>query len=208
MPAPTQSSPAYRKRLIDAMLHEPALRDMACPQPGYTVILSPKYLSWVAGLALLSAMSVFLFLCHRDRSANASGSPVLLTHAKSIASPASEGQATDRETVTRTMSSPPAQSQNSGPLEFRLKRSRTFEKVGSIGVRLLRVNSRRRTCDLLIQLDDRRTIQRRLQLNKPLQIKQESSADSLQILVSSISRNSVAGVIANPSASSIEINRQ
>src|SRR3954468_24663988 len=66
MSAPTQSNTAYKKRLISAMLDEPAFHEVSGPAPKPAKTWSPKLVSAVAGLALLSAAGVFLLLFHRD----------------------------------------------------------------------------------------------------------------------------------------------
>jgi len=193
MSAPTQSSTAYRRRLISAKLEEPPSWHVSPLSSISASLASPKLIASVAGLASISALSVFLFLFHHDASTSPSASPLLiqaeetrnLVPAGGEQVPTSEARSAGQNPVV------------SAPLEFKLKRSRTFEKIGPVRVRLLRVNLRRRTCDLIMQFSTHRSIQRRLQLNKPLEVRPEPRAQPLQITVSSIARDSIAGVVAN-----------
>ena len=82
------------------------------------------------------------------------------------------------------------------PVQFKLKRSRTYEDVGPVGMRLLRVNLRRRACDLILQLNGGRTLQKHAQLNRASQFKVKGGAGPLQITVSEIGRDSVAGFLS------------
>jgi hypothetical protein len=192
------------------MLDQPASRRLARASSDYAANWSPKLVAAVAGLALVSASCMFLFLFHQDASADLTSRPVVQAvqtqnanglpeehDGASIAVPDAvpSGSFTARNVADRNVSSP-------APLEFNLKRSRKFENVGPIGIRLLRVNLKRRTCDLTVRLNSHRTVQRRLVLNKPLEVRQERSGEPLQITVSSIARYSISGVVASPSATS------
>lgn len=198
MSAPTQSSPMYKRRLINAMLEEPASR-----RPGLSSISlgpwSTKLVAAVAGLALVSALGVFLFLFHRDASASPSASPLLLqAEPNRDAGPVAGDDVPSSEARISADQNVPA----AAALQFSLKRSRAFQNVGPIGIRLLRVNLRRRTCDVTMRLNNHRIVQRRLLLNRPLEVRHEASAEPLRILVSSIAKDSIAGVVASSSADS------
>jgi hypothetical protein len=47
-----------------------------------------------------------------------------------------------------------------------------------------------------VQLSDRRVVQKRLLLNKPLQLKSPTSTEPLQLSISGIGRDSVAGALS------------
>jgi hypothetical protein len=212
MSASIQSNAGYKRRLISAMLQEPA----SCHVPGslsfYAANWSPKLVAAVAGLALVSAAGMFLFLFHHDASAaDPTSRPVAqaaqirngndgvageqLVASESVPGAVASGAFTARNVADHNVTS-------AAPLEFSLKRSRNFETVGPIGIRLLRVNLRRRTCDLTVRLSNHRIVQRRLVLNKPLEVKQQRSAEPVQIIVSSIARSSVTGLVGIPSTNS------
>jgi hypothetical protein len=210
MSASIQSNPAYKRRLISAMLEQPASRRQARASSDYAANWSPKLVAAVAGLALVSATGMFLFLFHQDASADLTSRPVAQAvqtqnanglpeeHDRAsipVPGAAPSGSFAARNVVDRNVSSP-------APLEFNLKRSRKFENVGPIGIRLLRVNVRRHTCDLTVRLNNHRIVQRRLVLNKSLEVRLDRSAEPLQITVSSITRYSISGLGASPSATS------
>jgi hypothetical protein len=194
MSAPTQSSPAYRRRLISAKLEEPASWHVSPLSSVSASLPSPKLVASVAGLASVSALSVFLFLFQHDASTSPSASPLLI-QAEESRNPVPVGGEHVPSSEARTSAG-----QNtafSAPVEFKLKHSRTFEKIGPVRVRLLRVNLRRHTCDLIMQFSNHRSVQRRLQLNRPLEVRPEPRARPLQITISSIARDSISGVVAN-----------
>lgn len=194
MSARTQTSPAYKRRLISAKLEEPASWHVSPLSSISASLPSPKLIASVAGLASVSALSVFLFLFQHDASTSPSASPLLIQAEENRNSVAVGGEHVPSSEARNSADQniPPAV-----PVEFKLKRSRTFEKIGPVRVRLLRVNLRRRTCDLIMQFSNRRSVQRRLQLNRPLEVRPEPRAEPLQITVSSIARDSIAGAVAN-----------
>lgn len=210
MSASIQSNPAYKRRLISAMLEQPASRRLTRASSEYAANWSPKLVAAVAGLALVSASGMFLFLFHRDASADLTSRSV--AHAVQTQNANGRPEEHDRASITVPGAEPSgsfaarnvADHNGSSPasLEFNVKRSRSFENVGPIGIRLLRVNLRRHTCDLTMRLNGHRIVQRRLVLNKPLEVRQEPSAEPLQITVSSMARYSITGVVASPSATS------
>jgi hypothetical protein len=188
------------------MLQEPASPHVPGP---YALSWSPKLVAAVAGLALVSAASMFLFLFHHDASAHLTNPPVSEAVETRNANRVAEEPVVATETVPGTAASSGTfaarnvADQNvssAAPVEFTLKRSRKFENVGPIGIRLLRVNLRRRTCDLTMRLNNHRIVQRRLVLNKPLEVRPERSAEPLQIMVSCIARSSITGLMASPSS--------
>jgi hypothetical protein len=194
MSAPTQSSPAFKRRLISAKLEEPASWHVSPLSSISASLRSPKLVASVAGLASVSALSVFLFLFQHDASTSPSASPLVIQAEESRNSvpvggehvPSSEARNSAGQNLAFT-----------APVEFKLKRSRTFEKIGPVRVRLLRVNLRRRTCDLIMQFSNHRTVQKRLQMNRPVEVRSEPRALPLQITVSSISKDSIAGAVGN-----------
>src|SRR6476469_7927303 len=78
MSAPTQSSPAYRRRLISAKLEEPPSWHVSPLSSISASLWSPKLVASVAGLASVSALGVFLFLFQHDASTSPSASPLLI----------------------------------------------------------------------------------------------------------------------------------
>ena len=127
-----------------------------------------------------------MFLYHHDASASSSAAAMRRRggeRSSEAVDPGASSRAVQQDTAKAAVS--PATSSASvdqrfvspAPVEFKLKRSRTYQRIGTIGLRLVRVNTRRRTCDLSVQLSDRRVVQKRLVLNKPLQLKPPTSTD-------------------------------
>ncbi|MFL6449795.1 MAG: hypothetical protein ACJ746_19245 [Bryobacteraceae bacterium] len=210
MRAPTESNPTYKKRLITAMLEEPAFPDVPHSVASSYPTWSPKVVSSAAGLTLLSALTVFLFLYHRDTSAvsAARAIPAVVGSAEPQNEPAnvnkqpeSGAASVDKSRLGVAPSSAAGVSRDAalsmpGATEFNLKRSRTYQTVGAIGLRLLRMSPRRRTCDVSIRLKDGRTLQRRLQLSRPLELKPTAQSTPLQLTVSAMSRDSISGSLS------------
>jgi hypothetical protein len=165
---------------------------------------SPKVISSVVGLCFLSGASVFLLLYHRDNAAALR--PVTTVTARTEDQPRAtavgQGQAVDLHNPAESSAvRVPEHVSLPGRVEFNIKRSRSYQTVGDYGLRLLRVNPRRRICDVSIQLKNRRTLQKRLQVARPLQFKPTPSADSLEIMVSAILKDSIAGSLSASPAS-------
>jgi len=198
MSASTQSTPAYKKRRIVAMLEQPVFPEMSHPVENSSLTWSPKFVSAVIGLACLCGVSVFLILYHHDASAASAAGRVAVTAApgKGKASPAHGHDVTAKEhdvAAHRGVSVPE-------PVEFKVKRSAKYQAVGPLGLRLIRVNLKRRVCDVSIQLEGHRRLQRHLQFNRPFQFKPKPSGDAMEITISGVSRDSVAGSLTALSA--------
>jgi hypothetical protein len=199
MPVPTQSTPVYKKRRITVMLEEPRFQEMSRSLPDPAPSWSPKFVSAVVGLAILSALGVFLVLYHHDRSAVLSPGPVAAVAPFGDAK-GNPGSLPQDKAGAVQRPAPSAANDLSVPapikFKFKLKRSRTYEDVGPVGMRLLRVNLRRRACDLILQLNSGRTLQKHAQLNRASQFKVKGGAEPLQITVSEIGRDSVVGFLS------------
>jgi hypothetical protein len=213
MRVPIENNSAYKKRLITAMLEERELHELS--QANWTPSLSwsPKLILSVIGFALLSGIGMFSFLCHHDASKNAVAKGVTLTDggtelASGRLAPVAASQ--PDVAVSKPVSSPAGSTTSSDPkvsgavpqsVDFKLRRSRNFQTVGPLGLRLLRINAKRRHCDLTIQFSDHRVVQKRLQLNKPVQLRPIASDEPLQLSISVLGKDSVAGSISNLPAS-------
>ena len=206
MHAPVPSSSTYKRRIVNAMLEHRVIYE--APRSGLDRYRhwSPKVISSVVGLCFLSGASVFLLLYHRDNAAALNARQVTTVTARSDDQPKAtavgQGQAADLHKPAESSAvRVPEHVSLPGRVEFNIKRSRGYQTVGEFGLRLLRVNPRRRICDVSIQLKNRRTLQKRLQVARPLQFKPTPSADSLEIMVSAISKDSIAGSLSASPAS-------
>lgn len=186
------------------MLEEPMFREASRPVENSTRSWSPKFASAVVGLACLCALSVFLLLYHHDAAASAlAPAPVFASQAEGQgkAGSAAQGQevaaqnTAERRNVAanRSVSIPE-------PFDFKIKRSLKYQTVGPVGLRLVRVNPRRRVCDVSIQLEGHRRLQRRLQLKRPFRFKPAPSGEAVEITIAGLSRDSVAGSLSTLSA--------
>ena len=162
----------------------------------------------VIGLAILSAACVFLLLYRHDIS--------VLSSAQTLAPGPQFPQKPRNVTVDQKHAvqpqaaiqklSPisPAGVAATEPLQFKIRRSRPYQTVGPVTLRLLRVNARRRTADVNIATKGRRTIQRRFELNRVVEI--ETVSQPLQLTISGIAKDSISGSLreANSNAQSDE----
>lgn len=200
MPAPTQNTSTYKRRVISAMLEGPAA-DAPPRGDAPRGILSREIVYWVFALAFISAAGVFFLLYTRDSSA-ITGAGVASISAPQNSNPASlpvvRSASPSPAEQTKPAAAPPLPTEDtsvknvdSESLPFKITRSRVYQNVGPIGVRLLRVDLKRRTCDLSFRSKDHRYAQRRFQVNRALQVKVGRNATVVDVTVSSLARDSI-----------------
>jgi hypothetical protein len=80
------------------------------------------------------------------------------------------------------------------PVSFRIKRSKVFEKVGPIRLRLLKANTRWNTCNLYINSGGP-SYQKQAHLNKPVQIDLPNGSGSAELVVTSIKGDQISGSV-------------
>ena len=151
-----------------------------------------------AAVALLCALAAFYFLFRWDRS------PVpkaRVTAASPVAAPAPTQTST--ASVAAPVISPPKEAPKQQeppreslpePVQFRVKRSKAFEKVGPIRLRLVKANPKWNTCDLYISSGGP-SYQKQLHLNKPVQIDLRDGVGSAELVVTSIRADQISGSV-------------
>ncbi len=144
--------------------------------------------------ALLCSLAVFFLLFRQDRSTVSN--PRLPEHS-STAGPVMSPPV--RSTPAPVVSSPPTdvstgQEPAPEPVPFKISRSRAFERVGPIRLRLVKANLKRGTCDVYIAAG-RRPYQKQLQLNKLVQIELPSGSRSAELIVTKIGKDQVSGLV-------------
>ena len=148
-------------------------------------------------VAALCATCVFFLLCQRDNSRFLAVSNPTKTvsvrqatqSALSLSPRADEGP------------SQPAPAAAPQRVDFRLRRSRSFQTVGPIKLRLLRINVRRSNADLSLMVNGRRMDRTHVGLDKPVQIGGgKGSGTPVALVLSSLTKESVSGYVTASSA--------
>ena len=145
-------------------------------------------------MALLCAVGVFYLFFHRDRPAvsqvTVSQSPVVAptpAPVQQIAAPAPEAAPPPAKEAASDRSAPE-------PVSFSLRRSKVFEKIGSIRLRLIKAIPKRRACDLYIAAGGP-SYQKQAHLNKPVQINLPDGNGSVELTVTSIGADGISGSV-------------
>ncbi len=154
----------------------------------------PIVLAGVA-VALLCAIGVFYLFFHRNRpvisQVTVSQSPVAAPTPAPVqqsAAPAPEAAPPPaKEAVAPGRPAPE-------PVSFSLKRSKLFEKIGSIRLRLVKAIPKRRTCDLYIAAGGP-SYQKQAHLNKPVQIDLPNGSGSVKLMVTNIGADGISGSV-------------
>ncbi len=160
--------------------------------------LQVRSLAYLAvAVAILCASSVFFILCQRDNSrflaisnplkttaANASARPAI-----SVTAPPLPAKPADSTAVLPQPTAPQR-------VLFRLRRSKSFQTVGPIKVRLLRINLRRSNADLSVMVNGRRFDRSHVALDRPLQVaSSKGSGPSVELVLNAVTREGVSGYV-------------
>ncbi len=146
--------------------------------------------------AIVCALTLFLALSRHDHTPppqeRASAVPVTAPLSAATASlPAQALPPTASPAITPPAPEP---SKVEEPVQFRLKRSKAFERVGPIRLRLLRANTRWNTCELYINSGGP-SYQKQAHLNKPVQINLPEGTGAAELLVTSIRADQISGSV-------------
>jgi len=187
-----------RQRLVDAMLtNEDAGHSVSDGLLAEPSGFGSTYL-FGAGISIFCAVAMFLFLYGRDKSmvstaltseveqqrafAATPATDSRLAPPSGSASPASRTGLPDLvQGAKGSTGSNPHGTQSAPGTVFNLTRSRTFQDLGSLGLKLLRVNLRRGLCDVVIRTTPSRVVQRRLRLHKTVQIAQADGPSTIEV---------------------------
>ena len=173
--------------------------------------LNPRSLAYLAiAVAILCASCVFFVLCQRDNSwflaisnplhpatPKLSEQPASVPVPRDAMPPSADAistrSATDSGSTQQARLYP--ENPNSQRVQFRLRRSRFFQTVGPLKLRLARTNLRRSNADLSLMVDGHR-LDRQVALDKPVQVTQPNgSGKSFEIVLSGLSREGVSGYV-------------
>ena len=186
-PAPQQSPPSAPRSPVLPSPARALRTQMRSPRWS-----RPRFVYLGMAAALLCALAVFFVLFHREQpavpKARATAGPVAVP--VPVQTPASS--------VAEPVASPPVEApkqQEPAPeaVQFRMKRSKSFERVGPIRLRLVKANPKRNVCDLYIASGGP-SYQKQVHLNKPVQI-DLSSAGSVELVVTSIRTDQINGSV-------------
>ena len=146
-----------------------------------------------SAIALLCALAVFYFLFRQDRPS----APKARMAASPVAAPApaqAPAPTASAPVVSTPKEEPTQQEPLPEPVQFRIKRAKTFEKVGPIRLRLIKTNLRWNTCDLYINSGGA-SFQKQAHLDKPVQIDLRDGAGSAVLVVSGIRSDQISGSV-------------
>jgi hypothetical protein len=152
----------------------------------------PRFVYLGIATAFLCALAVLFVLFRREHPA--------VPKARVTAGPvASAPVQTPVSSDPAPVASPPAETpkqQEPAPeaVQFRMKRSKSFEKVGPIRLRLIKANPKRNVCDLYVASGGP-SYQKQVHLNKPVQIDLSDGAGSAELVVTSIRTDQINGSV-------------
>jgi hypothetical protein len=144
-------------------------------------------------MALLCAFVMFYFLFRQDHPS----APPTRAMTGPVAAPAPAQASVSN--VPAPVASPPKevpkqQEPPPEPVQFRIKRSKSFEKVGPIRLRLVKANLKWSTCDLYVNAGGS-SYQKQAHLNRPVQIELPDSAGSAELVVTGIRADQISGSV-------------
>lgn len=148
--------------------------------------------------AALLCASVILFVLYRQGQPSVSQGHADVRPVKAPSPTAAPAQASapasSAPVVSPTAEKPKQQGPPPEPVQFRIKRSKIFEKVGPIRLRLLKANTRWNTCDLYINSGGP-SYQKQAHLNKPVPIDLPDGSGAAELVVTSIKGDQVSGSV-------------
>ena len=208
--APKRST--YRQRRVDVMLNEGAASSPPplpsapqarqnlspashSPQSQIFSSIRPRLLFALGGIAaaLLCAVLIFFALFRHDH-APASQARITVNPVTAPAPVQASAPAAPMPLVSPEKETPKQQDPLAEPVQFRIKRSKAFEKIGPIRLRLLKANTRWNTCELYINSGGP-SYQKQAHLSKPVQIDFPNSAGPVELIVTGIKSDQISGSV-------------
>ena len=149
-------------------------------------------------VAILCASCVFFLLCQRDNSRFlAISSPLKAAAAKPAVRPAPIPAATPQTASTLPAPAGPMPVVAPQRVEFKVHRSRAFQTVGPIKLRLVRINLRHSNADLSLLVNGRRVDKRQIALDKPFQVPPtRTTGHAIEIVLQGLTKESVSGYVS------------
>ena len=204
----------YKQSRIDAMLNEeatnsplPSSNSSRVPQSFSPASSSPQPRALSSGrsrppfvllgiaTALLCILVVFFILFRQNHTPASQARTIVSPVTKPAPAPAQASLPTvPAPVISPTTEAPKQQEPLPEPVQFRIKRSKTFEKVGPVRLRLLKANPKRNTCDLYISSSGP-AYQKQAHLNKPVQIDLRDGAGSAELVVTAIKADQISGSV-------------
>ncbi len=82
--------------------------------------------------------------------------------------------------------------------EFKLDKSKQFQRVGPLSLSLRKVNAKKKSYDLLLVVDDQQLQKKNVNLYEPVVLLTSDRGQRMEVVVNSISQSQVSGYISEP----------
>ena len=82
--------------------------------------------------------------------------------------------------------------------EFQLTKSKEFKRIGPVSVSLRKVNTKRKSYDLALFVDDNQMQKKSINLFEPIWINMDDRPQPVQLVVNQISKDQIQGYISEP----------
>ena len=89
--------------------------------------------------------------------------------------------------------------------EFRLSKSKEFQRVGPLSLSLRKVNTKRKSYDLAMFVDDNQMQKKSVNLYEPIWINMEDRPQPVQLVVNQITKDQIQGYISEPKYKKAEL---
>ncbi len=89
--------------------------------------------------------------------------------------------------------------------EFHLSKSKEFQRVGPVSLSLRKVNTKRKSYDLAMFVDDNQMQKKSVNLYEPIWINLEDRPQPVQLVVNQISKDQIQGYISEPKYKKAEL---
>ncbi len=89
--------------------------------------------------------------------------------------------------------------------EFRLSKSKEFQRVGPLSLSLRKVNTKRKSYDLAMFVDDNQMQKKSVNLYEPIWINLEDRPQPVQLVVNQIGKDEIQGYISEPKYKKAEL---
>lgn len=158
--------------------------------------------SLAIAVAAFCALAVFLWLCARDnsflvRTIGPEHQPEARHSAPAASATASPAQAVETRAVENRDSNVVA-APASKRIPFTVRRSRHFQRFGSVRLGLWRTDAARKLYDLSVVVQGRRINLKGVSLNQAVKINPGAQAAPLELVVNRVSANQISGYLISP----------
>jgi hypothetical protein len=165
---------------------------MKIPSPGRVTLSA-------IGVCALSGAAVFLFLLlGEQRVPHASSYASASSPSSSAAAPAAGTTVQPEQPAARPLAREPVALQKTN---FSIARSRNFQRVGPVRVRILRI-SKNAACDITLLVNGKRTQRLGAGVGTQIELGVPGSASSATLVLTRIAKNRVSGYVVAQKAAS------